>query len=346
MRCARSIRGLVLAALLMAGIPAHADLLVGDYAGPGNPGAVFRYDDIADGAVLPLLSFGTDTGDGSGLHAADAITFEPIENVVYVADSDGQAVRVYAATAIGNSTPLRTLNPPSIGHPRQVAISRATGLQLVATDCCVAAYLLKDSGNAVPAQRFLPSGNTVEGSRTRLNHPAGIVLRASSNEIAIPDVASGTGVVLFFSSGCTGNCGPYRTIEGPTTQLGAAAKGIAFDVARDEIYVLSTDSAQAPYGFRISVFAGGAQGNVAPLRSVAGAATLLDDVHAIAFDPSTDTLYASVGGDGTPGLVLAFARDANGNTAPQRVIDAGQSGFAAPRGLAAVFDDIFLDDFE
>jgi hypothetical protein len=257
---------------------------------------------------------------------------------------------MYSVGAAGNVAALRTLNPPSLGHPRQVALNVTHDLQIVATDCCVVSYLLTDSGAAAYPQRLLPSGNTAAGSRTRLNNPGGIVRRPSSDEIAIPDtgVSGGAtfGVVLFFPSGLTGNCTPYRTLEGPATLLGAAAVGIAYDETHDEIIVLSRDSSQEPYGYHISTFAAGAAGNTAPSRSLSGANTQLEDVHAISYDEAAETLYVSVGGDnGIPPRVLAFAHGADGNAAPDRIIAANGSSFTAPRGLTTTFDRIFYNGF-
>src|SRR5215470_8932144 len=133
--CRHAVPAIVLACARLA----HAELLVGDYRGPDVVDPVFRYADSASGADAPSSLFYTDLNGGADvLRSATSMTFDFVENVVYVADSDGQAIRVYSVGAAGNVATLRTLNPPSLGHPRQVALNVVHDLQIVATDCCVA----------------------------------------------------------------------------------------------------------------------------------------------------------------------------------------------------------------
>jgi hypothetical protein len=346
-------RSAVAAIVLLAAHLAHAELLVGDFRETDGIGPVLRYDDAADGAAAPAGSFYTDLGGGNDvLCSAASMTYEPVENVVYAVDFYGQAIRVYPAAANGNATPLRTLNPPQLGQPRQIAISTAHDELIAVTSNGIETYLRTASGNAAYPQRTLPLSFTAEGSRTRLNNPGGIILRPSSDEIVVPDYGVGAdnaafGVVLFFSRAVTGNSAPYRTLEGPQTLLGIGAFGIAYDPTHDEILVLSQDSQQYPYAYRISTFAGGASGNTAPLRSISGANTLLGDIHAIAYDDAAQVIYVSEGGEnGIPPRVLAFDHGASGNVAPDRVIVPNGASFVVPQGVAPVYDDIFKNGFD
>ena len=128
--------------------------------------------------------------------------------------------------------------------------------------------------------------------------------------------------------------------------LGICAFGIAYDKTHDEILVLSQDSSQYPYVYRISTFAGSASGNTAPLRSISGANTLLANIHAISYDDSAEALYVSEGGEnGIPARILVFARDANGDVAPDRVIVPNGASFVNPQGITIVYDGIFKNGF-
>ena len=331
---------------------ARAELLIGDY-GDQTPAAVLTYADNATGAAAPLGSFYSNAGNGAApLQDPESLTFDPIENTVYVADFYGQAVRVYRAGASGNAAPLRTLNPALLGQPRQVALSTLHDELIIATGCCVITYGRYTYGTQAVPSRYLPPSYTAEGTNTRLNNPGGIVLRASSDEIIVPDTGNGPnntyfGVVLFFPRSLTGNSSPYRTLEGAQTLLGTSASHISQDEVHDEIYVTSQDSATFPYGFRISTFAGSASGNVAPLRSISGDATQLADIHQIFYDDISESPYVSVGGEnGVAPKVLVFARGANGNVAPDRTIIPNGASFSRPEGLTVVFDDLFHDNFE
>ncbi|HSJ41625.1 MAG TPA: hypothetical protein VK955_11285, partial [Xanthobacteraceae bacterium] len=254
---------------------------------------MLRYDDSATGAATPTGAFYTNLDGGADvLHSAASLTYEPVENVVYAADFYGQAIRVYPSAASGNAAALRTLNPPQLGQPIQVAISIAHDELIAVTSNGVETYLRSASGSAAYPQRTLPLSITSDGSRTRLTNPGGIILRPSSDEIAVPDYGSAAGsyfgVVLFFPRVLTGNSAPSRTLEGPQTLLGIGAFGIAYDKTHDEILVLSQDSSQYPYVYRISTFAGSASGNTAPLRSISGANTLLGNIHAVSYDASAE----------------------------------------------------------
>ena len=338
-----------LAAMVLAcGRVAHAELLVGDYRGGDVAASVYRYGDDAAGPASPETAFKTDIGS-ERLISAFSMTFEPLENVVYIADFPAKAIRVYPAPAAGNAAALRVLNPAQLGQPRQVAISIAHDEMIVANTCCIASYSRFATGSGVYALRYLPSANTESGSRTRLTNPAGVILRTSSDEIAVPDVANGPdgshGVVLFFSRAVTGNSAPYRALEGAQTLLGVGAIGITYDPFNDEIYVLSQEPASNPSGFRISVFAGNASGDAAPLRTINGTNTLLDDVNAIEYDAAAETLYVSEGGNYAPARVLAFPRLAGGNVSPARVLLPTATSFVAPVGITTTSDVIFRSGF-
>jgi hypothetical protein len=341
-----------MAAIVLCVQAAHADLLIGDFREANGVGPVLRYGDSAAGAAAPTDAFYTNLDSGADvLHSAASLTYEPLEDVVYAADFYGQTIRVYPSAASGNAAALRTLNPPQLGQPIQIAISVAHDELIAVTSNGVETYLRSASGSSAYPQRTLPLSITSAGSRTRLNNPGGIILRPSSDEIAVPDYGQGAGgyfgVILFFKRAVTGNTAPSRTLEGPQTLLGIAAFGISYDKTHDEFMVLSQDTPQYPYVYRISTFAGGASGNTAPLRSISGAKSLLANIHAISYDEAGEVLYVSEGGEnGVPARILAFARGANGDVAPDRVIVPNGTSFVFPQGITSVYDDLFKDGFD
>ena len=329
---------------------ARADLLIGDYRGSGTPGPVLRFAETADGNVAPSGSFYTNLNGGTDvLQAAWYMTYEPVENVVYVADFFGQTIRVYAAGASGNVAAVRVLNPPLLGQPRRVAISTEHDeLITTASGCCIATYPRTASGSAVAALRMVQWGG-LSGSVTRLNYPQGVVLRKSSDEIIVVDSernpdSSYSGVVLFFARMASGNTAPTRVLKGTQTLLGSGAFGVAYDSIHDEIIVLSSDSTT----LRISTFAGTASGDTAPLRSIAGNLTLLEIAAGVVYDSASATIYVWQGGyNGYLPRVLAFARTANGDVAPMRVIAGVATTLVQPSGLeVAPFALIFKNGFE
>lgn len=332
---------------------AYADLLVGNYRGSGagvnNP--VLRFTPTANGNVAPFAAFHTNLGGGAEVMASPTyLTYEPVENVIYVSDFTGQAIRVYAAEANGNVAALRVLNPPLLGQPRRVALDTLDNeLFTTASGCCIAVYARTASGSGAIALRTIQWGG-LSGSVTRLNYPQGVAWRASSDEIIVVDSShnpdnSYSGVVLFFARTASGNAAPTRVIEGSQTQLGSAAYALAYDAAHDEIIVVAADASN---NVRIDTFAGTATANAAPLRSIAGNLTLLDGVAALAYDAATGTIYVSEGGyNAIPARVLAFPRSADGNVAPARVIAGTTTTLMQPVGLeVAPSGIVFSNGFE
>ena len=340
----------VLFLAIVAASPVHADLLIGDFSGSDSTAAhpILRFPDTAHGNVAPSGSFATDL-PGMRMQTPFYLTYEPVEDVIYVADFYGQAIRVYAEDAQGNTAPLRTFSSPSLGQPRQVAVSlEHDELFAAVSGCCLAAYPRTATG-VTAALRLIDWGGS-SGSVTRLNNPTGPVLRASSDTLIVADYkqnpdTSYSGVLLSFNRTASGNAAPVSSIEGNLTLLGTGAIGPAYDVVHDEIIVVGVDNTTSTY--RILSFAGTASGNVPPLRSIEGPAANLSGVSNVAYDPFHETIYVTEGGyNGIPANVLAFPRAADGNVAPTRVIAGASTMIGYPFGIAVMDGHIFKNGFE
>jgi len=344
------LRTLLLCAFSLSSL-ARADVLVGDFSGGDAAVAhpILRFSDSADGNMAPGGGFTTDLA-GLRLLTPFHLTYEPVENVVYVADFYGQAILVYAENANRNTAPLRTLGSPSLGQPRKVAISTEHDeLFAAVSGCCLAAYPRTASGNNVAALRFIQWGGS-NGSVTRLNNPTGPVLRKVDDTLIVADYKqnpdnSYSGVLLAFDRGASGNAAPVSSIEGDLTKLGSSAIGPAYDEVHDEIFVVGFDNSTSTY--RILSFAGTASGNTPPQRSIEGAAAGLGGVTDITYDSDSETIYISEGGyNGFDAKVLAFPRPADGNVAPARIIAGANTMIGYPLGIAVTPSHIFKDGFE
>jgi hypothetical protein len=328
--------------------PARADLLVGDFSGTDSTAAhsILRFSDTANGNVAPIGSFTTDFGS-TRMQTPFYLTYEPVENVVYVADFYGQAVRVYPENAQGNIAPLRTFTSPLLGQPRQIAVSvQHDELYAAVSGCCLGTYPRTGNGN-IATLRFVQWGGS-SGSVTRLNNPSGPALRESSDTLIVADYKTNadnsfSGVLLSFDRTASGNVAPVSSIEGDATKLGIFATGPAYDEVHDEIIVASFDGAT----YRLLTFAGNASGNTPPLRSVEGPAANLSGVETVAYDPIHETIYVAEGGyNAIPAYVLAFPRTASGNVAPTRTIAGTATGIGYPTGITVTVDRVFGDGFE
>ena len=124
---------------------------------------------------------------------------------------------------------------------------------------------------------------------------------------------------------------PTLTIAGSATQLNNP-EGFTYDAAGN-LYVLNAPAAGT---HSITIYAPGASGNVAPLRTIAGLKTQLNLAYGdIALDPARDIVVHSLK------AVLRFSPTANGNVAPASAI----TGLNAPIANGMAFDaagDLYL----
>ncbi|MDC8013434.1 lactonase family protein [Tahibacter soli] len=324
---------------------ASADVLVGDYRGVA-PGPVLRFGPEQSGNRAPLASLTTQQ-DGNVLESPLHLAYEPVENVVYVSDFYGRAIRVYPAGASGNATPLRTLTGP-LGQPRQVTVDAAHDeLIAIVSGCCLSTFPRTADGS-VSARRQIFWGGT--GGPSRLDSPVNVHYLAATDEVVVADIVPGQGganrgELLFFARTASGDAAPTRAIEGAATRLGDHVAGLAYVPAHGELVALVRDGDD----WRIVTFAQDASGNVAPTRVLEGPDLGIVYGRAITYDALTDRLYVVSGTSGLPNSsVLAFARTATGNAAPVRRIAGSRTGFEEPVGIVAVpgADWIFADRFD
>jgi len=186
------------------------------------------------------------------------------------------ATCLFDSVGNGNVAPIRTIAGAAtlINGPEGIAVGSAGDFYVE----------LNNAGNSppIPGNSILyfaagANGNVaptrdITGAATTLNNPEGVAVDSSNNIY----VTNNSGSVLVFAAGATGNVAPIRSISGSSTTLGTfGARGIALDSAGN-IYVGGSICGNISQASAVSVFAGGASGNVAPLRTITGALTTLN----------------------------------------------------------------------
>jgi len=129
-------------------------------------------------------------------------------------------------------------------------------------------------------------------------------------------VSTNSGIVRFNNAlAATGNIPPAATITGPTTTL-SAPQHLLVDPTGDRLFVANAG------GSSVLIFdsASTINGNVAPTRTISGAATLLSAPHDLAIDATNNLLYVA---DGTQILVFQSASTITGNIPPVHNIGMG-----------------------
>ena len=184
---------------------------------------------------------------------------------------------------------------------------------------------------------YAPSSGGFPPSLISLCAVGGLAIDTDDNLVAIGLPAMGAGgcatirqplQVTTFATSQTLNAPPIlRTIAGNATGL-LGPVGIALDPTSGELYVYDSDFQSV----QVSVFPPGADGNVAPIRRIAGLQTGLPVPEAL---PSTNKIAVSADGRlfvaAPNNRVLVFAPSASGDVTPSQVI---QDSTADAAGLS------------
>jgi hypothetical protein len=248
----------------------------------------------------------------------------------------GGTITVYAPGSNGNVRPVRSIGGPKTGLDAHGIAVDAKGTVYVANSTSVTVYAAGSNGDVKPLR-------TISGRRTGLNSPNGIAVDARKDIYVMnsPSSSGGTPAVTVYAAGSHGNVAPIQTIAGPSTTF-VEPSGIAVDRS-DAIYVTScTATNGCGVGGIVGallVFAPGANGDVAPIRTIAGPNTGLAQAGLIALDASANIYvtqyYSNYNGSCTMAfgeiVVLVFAAGANGDAGP---IQEFQSADCTPAGIA------------
>lgn len=172
----------------------------------------------------------------------------------------GRAVEVFAPGANGCVKPRRT-------------ISDAGGLAIDSNNVLYVANSKTETIDIFPAgsstmQAQIGGSNTGLGAPGTVDLPMNTVAVDASRNIYVFDAKTAT--ISEFAAGATGNIAPIRTIAGSNTGLSGGdgfSFGLAVSKRSGEIFV-SNSGSNAILGFAAS-----ANGNVAPIQTIAGSGT-------------------------------------------------------------------------
>ncbi len=275
---------------------------------------------------------------------------------IYVLNFMGDKVVVFSANSNGNAPPARTIegNDTGIDGPSSIAFDQQGRIYVLNSrdgdGGSVTVYAPGASGDARPiwtiagdniGLRIGAAGLTVDGG-------GNIYVSQSYDTESADGRTTHVSRIKVFAAGANGNVKPIRTIEGSATRLDNA-KGLAVDKAAN-LYVANsgTQGGGKNQSMRVTVYAPGANGNVAPIRAIEGPDTGLDTSMFLGID-ATDNLYvANLGQSTGVTTVTVYPPGANGNARPLRTLMGPNMKGSGNIGNALAVDaagNVYMTDF-
>jgi hypothetical protein len=260
------------------------------------------------------------SGSSTGISGPWDVAVDGSGNM-YVANQ-ANSITIYAAGATGNVAPVGTISGSNTGlsDPEGVAIDPVNGDIYVANTAggsseygTITVYAPGNYGNVAPIA-------TIAGYSTGLSSPEGLVLDASGN-IYVPN---GNATITVYAAGSNGDVAPTATIGGSYTKLSSPYQ-VALD-SSNNIYVANY---QGSTGINVLEFAAGSNGNLAPIKTIAGTKTKLDGTDGIALDGSGNEYGANY----TSNSITVYKAGSNGNRKPIRFIEGSKTELDGPEGI-------------
>jgi hypothetical protein len=146
------------------------------------------------------------------------------------------SITVYARTAVGDATPVRTISGPAtrLNWPAQIFFDQAHDELFVANDGdhSVLVFGGTATGNAAPVR-------VIKGPNTGLANPTGVSVDTMHDEVVVSNMGNHSATV--YARAATGDVAPLRTIRAAPAGKKALAIGnpgaVAYDSTRDQLLV-------------------------------------------------------------------------------------------------------------
>lgn len=242
---------------------------------------------------------------------------------------------VYSATAKGNIAPMHVIAGKKTGLFEAGGCCVPQSAWFDATDSSIwtcrtfSKFISRFStnhgqnswGNVEPADKLAISPQTVS---------CGGVAVTNNGEIVADDINNA--FVVTWRPHSIGNAAPVRKIAGRATDL-FLPSAIAFDSQGDYIVSdrCSPPKCSSDYAGEIVTFDANANGNVAPLRLLAGVKTQLSGPDRIAFDPVHNMIYAA---NLYTSTITGYPAGSSGNVAPTIFIHGKKTHLWNPDAIA------------
>jgi len=289
----------------------------------GSANAVLSYNNASgvSGGVAPNRTL---SGAATSLNAPRGIAVDLARNQLYIANSAGNSILIYAGAraANGDSAPTRVISggATTLSAPSRLYLDIAADRLYVANTGANSILVFDNAstrnGAAVPSR-------SIAGAATLLTAPSGAAVDPTRNLLY---VANGDGRVLVYANAAAANGAPAPVRILSNVQLNGAG-ALYVDPVGDLLYVSNANANT------ILIFdsASTANGAGAPQRTLFGPGSMLNQPRDLFVDLATDRLYvANTGGQNV--LVFNSASTVNGSPTPNRVLTLANG--TGPEGIS------------
>ena len=312
---------MMLVLVLVPSARAQDRVLVSNY----NGDTITVYPRTSTGDVAPAYTIFARPGDGP-----HQIAVRPAAGELIVASNRAYSIAVYD---LATGAPLRSISGPSTGivRPTGVAVDELHAELFVANDYAgtITVYDVDASGDVAPKRTLV----------LNLAQPTSVAVDVVHDEILVTSFSFVGDSIAVFERSASGHAAPERVIQGPHTTLNLP-QGVLLDPVHDEILVANS-SFTTPDSGAVLVFRRTDAGDVAPLRTLQGAATQLCNPVGLALDGTADELVVAnsdFGSGACAESVTTYPRAASGDTAPTRTLSGPLTALRNPIAVALAPD--------
>jgi hypothetical protein len=268
--------------------PSERVIYVADFYGK----AIRVYPANASGNVAPLRTITTEYLGQPRQLAVDVAHNEILVPVM------GCCIGTFARNASGNvGFPSRLIswggiagNVTRLNSPISVALLPNDEIAVIdravisgVSHTVVLIFARTATGNTAPLR-------TIEGPNTRLGEfPGGIAYIPQTNEIAVAVQQSSAWQIVTLPASASGDVSPTRVIAGSNTTL-ESVTAVAYEPSNDLLYVAT--GAYSSSNPKLIAFPRTANGNIAPVRTLAGSNTGISQPYGLVAVPN-DALFAN-----------------------------------------------------
>ena len=257
-----------------------------------------------DGNMTPITSL---EGANTTLDGPAGIAVDTLNDYLYVANGRQNSIVVFhnASTVTGNIAPDRSITGGSLNFPVDVAYDNSSDRLYVAGDHGVNIYDNASMQDGATAPSRSITGQSI-GSALFYEVASDRLFARHASSIFVYDSAS--------SANGTHAAEVDRTLTGMATNL-SGGEGLFVD-AQDRLYVSERSSSESVLVWNNASIV---DGNLAPDRILAGAATRFNSPEGLFIHPTTDELFVA---NRSPRAVYVFsdADTLDGNIAPIRSV--------------------------